>query len=93
MRDKRQGSGTCRANDRARVSKGPTKLAAVQSIGLAEMRKMSHHRLIDSKNCAIQVGEEIFVPYRRGYKFNQVVVDGAKSGWRMVGGRFYRDMG
>ena len=53
-------------------------------------------RFKGSKICAtraIQIGEEIFVPYRRGYKFNQVVVDGERSGWRMVGRRFYRDMG
>ena len=53
-------------------------------------------RFKGSKICAtraIQIGEEIFVPYRRGYKFNQVVVDGARSGWRIVGKRFYRDMG
>ena len=53
-------------------------------------------RFKGSKICAtraIQIGEEIFVPYRRGYKFNQVVMDGARSGWRIVGKRFYRDMG
>ena len=42
---------------------------------------------------AIQIGEEIFVPYGRSYKLNQVVVDGERSGWSMVGRRFYRDMG
>ena len=38
-------------------------------------------RFKGSKICAtraIQIGEEIFVPYRRGYKFNQVSSSG---GW------------
>ena len=42
---------------------------------------------------AIQIGEEIFVPYGRSYNLNQVVVDGERSGWSMAGRRFYRDMG
>ena len=41
----------------------------------------------------IQAGEEIFVPYRRNYKFRKEVVDEDRSGWRMVGRRFYRDAG
>ena len=53
-------------------------------------------RFKGSKICAtraIQIGEEIFVPYRRSYKFTQVVVDGERSGWGVVGRCFYRDMG
>ena len=41
----------------------------------------------------IQVGEEIFVPYRRSYKFKKSDVDDYRSGWGVVGRRFYRDMG
>ena len=41
----------------------------------------------------IQVGEEIFVPYRRSYRFKKDVVDDSRSGWGVVGRRFYRDMG
>ena len=42
---------------------------------------------------AIQIGEEIFVPYRRSYKLSQIVVDEERWGWGVVGRRFYRDMG
>ena len=42
---------------------------------------------------AIRMGEEIFVPYRRSYKFKQEIVDEDRSGWGVVGRRFYRDMG
>ena len=41
----------------------------------------------------IRIGEEIFVPYRRSYKFGQIVVDEERCGWGVVGRRFYRDMG
>ena len=41
----------------------------------------------------IRVGEEIFVPYRQSYKFRQEDVDEERSGWGVVGRRFYRDMG
>ena len=41
----------------------------------------------------IRVGEEIFVPYRQSYKFKQEEVDEERSGWGVVGRRFYRDMG
>ena len=53
-------------------------------------------RLKGSKICAarvIQIGEEIFVPYRRSYKFKKGDVDDYRSGWGVVGRRFYRDMG
>ena len=41
-------------------------------------------RFKGSKICAtraIRIGEEIFVPYGRSYKLNQVVVDEERSGW------------
>ena len=41
----------------------------------------------------IRMGEEIFVPYRRHYKFKQELVDEDRSGWGVVRRRFYRDMG
>ena len=41
----------------------------------------------------IRIGEEIFVPYRRNYKFKKAIVDEDRSGWGVVGRRFYRDMG
>ena len=41
----------------------------------------------------IWIGEEIFVPYRRCYKFKQDEVGEERFGWEMFGGRFYRDMG
>ena len=41
----------------------------------------------------IRIGEEIFVPYRRSYKFGQIMVDEERYGWGVVGRRFYRDMG
>ena len=41
----------------------------------------------------IRNGEEIFVPYRKSYKFKQDDVGEERFGWEMFGGRFYRDMG
>ena len=42
---------------------------------------------------AIRMGEEIFVPYRRGYKLKDIMVDKARSGWCVIGKRFFRDSG
>ena len=41
----------------------------------------------------IRNGEEIFVPYRKSYKFQKDSVGGESFGWQMFGGSFYRDMG
>ena len=41
----------------------------------------------------IRNGEEIFVPYRKSYKFKKDGVGGERFGWQMFGGSFYRDMG
>ena len=42
---------------------------------------------------AIRPGEEIFVPYRQRYKLKDNMVDKEKSGWCVIGKRFYRDAG
>ena len=42
---------------------------------------------------AIRMGEEIFVPYRRCYKLKDIMVDKARSGWCVIGKRFFRDSG
>ena len=42
---------------------------------------------------AIRSGEEIFVPYGRGFRLEGEVVDEERSGWGVSGKRFFRDMG
>ena len=53
-------------------------------------------RFKGSKICAsrmIRSGEEIFVPYRKGFKIGNGVVDEERSGWGVWRKHFYRDMG
>ena len=53
-------------------------------------------RFIGSKIRAtrgIRSGEEIFVPYRKRYKFIKHDMGEARFGWGILGRRFYRDMG
>ena len=43
----------------------------------------------------IRQGEEIFIPYRRNFRFsnNTCEIDEERSGWLVFGKQFYRDMG
>ena len=53
-------------------------------------------RFKGSKICAnrmIRSGEEIFIPYRKGFKTGNGVVDEERSGWGVWRKHFYRDMG